>query len=329
MTPGRILLLHFGQLGDAVMALPAALALRRGFPQSELTVLAARGAAPVFEMAGLAPVWAADRVLWKRRPALAALQIPALLLRLRRARFDLSVDLHSYKETNLLAALAGIPRRVAMLRPTRSLPRLINLPPPPDDPGGRLLDRYCRVLEPLGIAVQDRLPRLQPAAATRQHVGALFGAWARAHGEVPVLGLCPGAGHPGRRWPAGHFASLAAGLQARCPARVAVFAGPEEPESLLDAFAGLPRTQIWRGFSIPELTAGLALCRVVVSNPTGPSHLAAAAGASLLTLGELPAFDPVPIPPARLVALRSLPAITPRMALDALGDLWDTPLRRG
>lgn len=319
----RILLLHFGQMGDAVMALPAALALRRHFPAAELTVLAARGSGPIFAMAGFAPVWTADRVRWKKNPAAAAREIPALWLRSRRQRFDLSVDLHSYKETNLLAALAGIPQRVAMLRPTRSWPRLINMKPQVDDPLGVLRERYCRVLQPLGIEVRDRVPRLQPPPAAIARVKILFQDWAAKAGNAPVLGICPGAGHASRRWPAAHFAALAERLQAQSAARIAIFAGPEEPESLLQAFRSLPQAQIWRGLRLEELAAALALCRVVVSNPTGPAHVAAAAGANLLTLGELPMFDPVAIPPARMIALRSLPDIDVNAALAALRELWN------
>lgn len=309
-------------MGDAIMALPAALALRRRFPESELTVLAARGSLPVFAMAGFAPLWPADRTRWKRNPAVAAIAIPALLLRLRRERFGLSVDLHSYKETNLLTALAGIPVRLAMLRPTRSWPRLINLKPPPDDPSGVLRDRYCRVLEPLGIAVTDRIPRLPPPMAAVARVDVLFRDWATTTGDAPILGLCPGAGHPSRRWPAAHFAALAEALQAQSAARIAIFAGPEETDSLLRPLRRLPNARIWRGLSLEQLAAALARCRVVVSNPTGPSHLAAAVGANVLTLGELPMFDPVPIPPARLLALRSLPDINVAAATEALSDLW-------
>ncbi|MGH9519676.1 MAG: glycosyltransferase family 9 protein [Terriglobales bacterium] len=319
----RILLIHFGQMGDAVMALPAALALQRHFPAAELTVLAARGSAPIFTMAGFAPVCTADRVRWKRNPAAAAVEIPTLLWRLRRQRFELSVDLHSYKETNLLAALAGIPQRVAMRRPTRSWPRLINVKPEPDDPLGVLRDRYCRVLEPLGIAVINRVPRLCAPAQARARVKALFQDWSRTAGDAPILGLCPGAGHASRRWPAANFAALATQMQSQHSARIAVFAGPEESENLLQAFRQLPNARIWRGLKLEELAAALALCRVVVSNPTGPSHVAAAVGASLLTLGELPMFDPVAIPPAKLVALRSLPDIGVEAASAALLALWN------
>lgn len=325
-TCRRVLLIHFGQLGDAVLALPAAQALRAHRPDAELTVLASRSGAEIFRLAGFPEVWPVDRVHWKRHRLRAALEIPALVWRLRRRRFDLSVDLHSYKETNLLAWAAGVPLRVAMLRPTRSYPRLINLKPPADDPDGRLLDRYCRVLEPLGIEVADREPRLAaPAAAVarvrellRQTPGATTSAW---------LGICPGAGHASRRWPAERFVDAyrvlaAAGVAPRpCPL---IFAGPEESEATLAPFRALPEAKILAGLSLAELAAALAACRVVLANASGPSHIAAAVGAGVVTVGEIPAFDPVGrVLPVR--ATSTVAAVPVAAVATALSTAWAQP----
>src|SRR5262245_2803304 len=120
MDPKRILLIHFGQLGDTILGLPAVQALRDHFPNASFCLLASTTGAEIFRMAGYRRVWPVDRVAWKRNPLRATVGIPRLVLQLRRERFDLSVDLHSYKETNLLAWASWIPTRLSMLRPTRS-----------------------------------------------------------------------------------------------------------------------------------------------------------------------------------------------------------------
>lgn len=318
-SPRRILLIHFGQMGDAVMALPAARALRCAYPAARLTVLAGLSGAQILRLAGFDPVWAVDRVAWRETPLLAAREIPRLLARLRRQRFDLSVDLHSYKETNLLAWAAGVPARVAMLRPTRSWPRLITHPPPPDDPAAHLLDRYCCVLQPLGVAVADRQPRLTPPPSAR--------AWAEAAlpPDADYLGICPGAGHPSRRWPAEKFA-LAAGewLQGITPPpRLAIFAGPEEAEAQLAPLRALPRAAIFTRLTLVQLAAALARCRVVLTNASGPSHLAAAVGRAVVTVGELPMFDP----PGRIFPVRAPSAVAEvpvASVIEALSRAWES-----
>ncbi len=319
----RILLIHFGQLGDSVLALPAAHALRARFPHSELVVLSSASAASVYRMAGFEQVWPVDRVRWKHHPGIALPEIAALVWKLRRHRFDLSVDLHTLKETNLLAWAAGIPSRLAMLRQTRSLPRLITLKPPPDNPDGVLLDRYCTVLQPLGIVVEDRRPRLQPPAAAivgaRQKLNALG-----VH--EPFLGVCPGAGHPSRRWPAQRFVEVISALRASSPQpfTTLIFAGPEELPETLAAFHQLPDCAVVRGLSVPELTAALARCRVLVTNATGPSHLAAAVGTVVVSIGEIPAFDPVGR--VRVVRARhNVFEIAPAAVLDQVRAAWAEP----
>ncbi len=315
--PRRILLIHFGQMGDAVMALPAARALGDAYPSAEVTVLAGRSGAAVFRLAGFRPVWAVDRAGWRDSAWKAAREMPALMVELRRQRFDLSVDLHSYKETNLLAWAAGVPARVAMLRPTRSWPRLITHPPPPDDPRAHLLDRYCRVLQPLDIMVADRQPRLRADAEVQ--------VWAER--EWPAdrswLGICPGAGHPSRRWPADRFAAaVAEWAQPLNPAPgIVVFAGPEENEEQLAHLRRLSGAQLYGGLSIPQLAAALGRCRVVLTNASGPSHIAAAAGSTVVTVGEIPMFDPV----GRVLAVRarrSVADISVAAVAEALDGAW-------
>ncbi|MGH9506809.1 MAG: glycosyltransferase family 9 protein [Terriglobales bacterium] len=293
----RVLLIHFGQMGDAVLALPAAQAVRRAYSAAAVTVLAGRSGAEIFRLAGFQPVWAVDRAAWRNSPPRAARELLVLLARLRRARFDLSVDLHAYKETNLLAWAAGIRVRVAMLRPTRSWPRLITHKPPPDQARDHLLDRYCRVLAPLGISVMDRRPQLVAAPEDA--------AWAAA--EMPdakeYLGICPGAGHPSRRWPAANFAAAARQLarQLAAPPRIAVFAGPEETEAQLAPLRELAGARVYSRLSVSRLAAALARCRVVAGNASGPSHIAAATGTVVITIGEIPMFDP----PGRVIPVRA------------------------
>ncbi len=324
----RRLLIFFGQLGDAVLSLPAARALRDHDPQSPLTVLASDSAAQIYRLAGFDEVWEADRSGWKHHPLRAAREIPELIWRLRRQRFALSVELHSFAEMNLLAWLVGIPRRVAMLRRTRSIPWLITDRPPWDDEAGALLDRYCTVLTPLGISVHDRRPRLSASGEARTQVRAALGDW---NGQ-PLLGICPGAGHPGRRWPADRFAALIAALRSEDSSlKALVFAGPEEPQEMIAALAAVPGTRIFRARGIDELAAGLESCRLVVSNPTGPSHIAAAVGTRLVSLGEIPAFDPVGHSPdqVRIVrAMGSISSIPLEAALQSCRAQWRNKAQR-
>ncbi len=284
----HLLVVHLGQMGDMVLALPALRALAAAYPGAKLEIVTSLGGAQVCRVAGFSQVHAIDRRGWREHPQRVLMELPGLWLRLWRRRFDLGVDFHSYHESNLLLWSLGIPRRVAMLRPTRGLPRLINLRPAPDDPNGILLDRYCRVLEPLGIQVTDRVPRLESAPELRERETA----WRQVNLPGRCLGVCPGAGHAARRWPREHFRAAIRAWAAQYPDwQMAIFTGPEESDE--GAWAGLPGTHLRPGLRVAELTAALAQCELVLSNDSGPAHLAAAAGARVVVLGAIPAFDPV------------------------------------
>jgi len=134
------------------------------------------------------------------------------------------------------------------------------------------------------------------------------------------LGVCPGAGHPSRRWPPERFAAVVREYLQAAPGRQAVvFAGPEESETTLAPFRQVPRARIVSGLTLPALAAALARCRVVLSNASGPSHVAAAVGTRVISIGEIPPFDPVGWTPdaVRVVRAHGRVADVPQSAVSA------------
>ncbi len=95
------------------------------------------------------------------------------------------------------------------------------------------------------------------------------------------LGLVLGAGHATKRWPVRHWEELAS----RWRGEVVAFVGPGEEN--LAAAAGV---QPWPDTSLEGLIEGLSTCEVVVAGDTGPLHLAAALGRSVVGL-----FGPTPL----------------------------------
>ena len=123
LEPRNILVLDFGQLGDVVLSLPALAAIRKRFPQARITVAGGSAAALVVEMSGSADrTLAIDRVSLRDGPKLESLKrLASLVAEVRRARYDLAIDLHSLSESNLLAWLSGARERVFAQRGGRSL----------------------------------------------------------------------------------------------------------------------------------------------------------------------------------------------------------------
>jgi len=293
-NPRNILVIDFGQLGDVVMSLPALRAIRERFPHARITIAVGKPGAEIIEMSGYAEaVISVDRVALRDgfKP-LSALRILQVVKDVRTRKFDFVIDLHSFSETNLLGFFSRAPQRLFSRRPGRSLDFLANFNPKPpvdkNDPDRHLIDRYLDVLVPLGIKDSPRVPRLLTRPEDDRAVDALLRK-AKAEIGAPLVGLFPGAGHPGRCWPLEQFAELADFLIRNDGVRPVIFAGPEERHLIQKMRAIFPTPcVILEKLSIPQLAAAQARLAVFVSNDTGPVHIAAAVGTPIVVLIDLP-----------------------------------------
>ena len=290
--PQNILVIDFGQLGDVVLSLPALRALRKRFPNARITVAVGKPGAEIIKLSGYSDaLLEVDRVALRDGNKLVSIaRIFKLVGQVRSARFDFVVDLHSLSETNLLGFLSGAPHRLYSRRPGRSLDYLANFKPRPpvEANSSHLIDRYLDVLKPLGVPDPVRRPYLKTSTAADQAVETLL-TKEKANTGALLVGLFPGSGHAGRRWPLEKFAELADYLTRNDRVRVIVFAGPEERElipSLRPLFP--PATIFFDRLTIPQLASAQARLTLFVSNDTGPMHVAAAVGTSVIVLMDRP-----------------------------------------
>lgn len=104
---------------------------------------------------------------------------------------------------------------------------------------------------------------------------------------VPWIGMNPGAEYgPAKRWPREKFIEAASEISRRTNCRWLIVGGPKE-RSLGDAIvSALGKTGINLAgkTSLRELMALLRSCRVMLSNDSGPAHLAAALGTPVVAL---------------------------------------------
>lgn len=140
------------------------------------------------------------------------------------------------------------------------------------------MDQYRLILgqEPSG---EPRYHPLTPPAAAvdawRERLGRRSG---------PVVGFVPGSNAPARRWPVERFAAVARRLAGRGVGVVAL-GGPAE-RALTARVAGEAAGALDAGGAtdLGGLVALLSLCDAVVTNDTGPMHLAASVGVPTVTL---------------------------------------------
>jgi ADP-heptose:LPS heptosyltransferase len=95
----------------------------------------------------------------------------------------------------------------------------------------------------------------------------------------PLALLNPGGNNPAKRWPAARFAEVARELAARHGMRSLINGSPAEADLTRDIaeMAGSAATSLADvGVTIGSLKGIVARCRIMVTNDTGPRHIAAA-----------------------------------------------------
>ncbi len=252
-------------LGDCVMALPVLRAMKRARPGESLTVLARCGPAALFRAEG-----SADAVL-ERSGLLGDAR------RLRAGRFGEAWLLPNSLRSAIAPRLAGIPERIGYDTDHRRV-FLTHALPPPSRTEHQLRD-YDLLLRSRGIEPDFEAPRLPVTAKGLDRAASALGV-AGLDRDDPLAILAPGAAFGWtKRWPPERFAALGDLLAAR-GFSPAVVVGPGE-EALAAAVAAAARARLpvlGADLDPLELAALFSCARVVVSNDSGPMHLAAAVG---------------------------------------------------
>lgn len=258
-------------LGDLVMAMPAL----RAAPGGDL--VAVRWLVPLLELAregdleaGASPAW--QRVVLLDGGAAGLLRAAGAL---RRERYAAGVLLTPSLSSALLFSLG----RVRHLRGTATDARswLLHQALAPERFQG--VHRSAMYWELMTGSSPEHLPVPQIRVPARQR-----NRWAELAGQCdgPRVGIFPGSNASSRRWDAARFASVARGL-ADEGAEVVVFGGPGE-RVLTSEVAGHWARDLGGRTDLGLLAAGLASCDLVLSNDSGPLHLAAAVGANTVSL---------------------------------------------
>ncbi|HEY8491703.1 MAG TPA: lipopolysaccharide heptosyltransferase II [Dehalococcoidia bacterium] len=290
----RVLCVRLDAVGDVLMTTPAIRAVRESRPGRRVTLLTSPAGA---EAAALVPE--IDEVLvyeapWMKaaRPRPAAADL-ATVERLRAAAFDAAVIFTVYSQSPLPAAflchLAGIPLRLAHCREN---PYLLLTDWVPEAEPERLIrhevQRQLDLVAAVGCRTMDRRLSLQVPETARRRAERLL-AEAGVDRKRPWVVVHPGASAPSRRYPAESFAAAARHLALEAGWQVVLTGGRGEVGLVeaVRAMAGVPSASLAGQMTLADLAAVIALAPLVITNNTGPAHMAAALGTPVVDLYAL------------------------------------------
>ncbi len=268
-------------LGDAVMCEPAIKGLKRIAPEGKISLLVKPAVAGLFQ--GHPDI---DRVIVyddkERHAGLSGKW--ALAGELRRGAFDLAILFQNAFEAALLVFAAGIPRRYGYATDGRSL--LLSDPVAKPDPHTPVhqVAYYWNLLRPLGLTGEPPAPQLYVTQEEESSVAARLVQYDLPETDL-LIGVNPGSTYgSAKRWLPDRFAEVTNQLcrtlaesQGKPVSVVILGAKGEEPLGQQIAGSLTARSAVLSGATtIRELMALLKRCALLLTNDTGPMHIAAA-----------------------------------------------------
>jgi len=302
--PTRILVVMPSWVGDAVMATPTLRLLRESFPGALIGALVRPGIDGLLAGSAFIDEFHVEHTGGVMGPKRSAAKV-------RDRRYEAAVLLTNSFSTALTTRLAGIPRRVGYDRDGRgflltdrlSAARRRDTPPfdrSTTDPSAWAPVPACRYYWGLGARVLELAGMSVPGTETmggmeltcsEQDDCAALEVLARA-GVEPASRfavLNPGGNNPAKRWAPNRFAALADHLWRVHGVRSLVSGSPDESEVIDGVVGGCAEGTnaaglVSAGVTLSSLKGIVRRSCLMVTNDTGPRHIAAAFGVPVVSL---------------------------------------------
>ncbi len=275
--PAKIFVRATNWIGDGVMMTPALGVIREAFPDAEIVVAANPLVAQLFS----GHPWC-DRVMvydaaGRHRGVNGLWRFSQ---EVRAERFDLAILLQKAFKAALLAFLAGIPERIGFATDGRGLLLTGRTRLTAAIRSLHHSRHYLEMLKAFGIEGSVSDLELHLSDGERTCADALLGG-----GDWLVLN--PGAAYgSAKRWYPERFAEVGDRLAQERGMRVVIVGGPGEKEIGRDIAAAMtrPPVNLVGQTSVREMMAVIARGRLVVTNDSGPMHVAAAFGVPIVAI---------------------------------------------
>jgi len=308
--PRKVALLRAARIGDFLCAVPAFRALRAALPAAEIAIITL----PLLRELALRSPYLDRAIPFPGFPGIAeqffdARRCVGFLCEMQAERFDLAIQMQgSGVNSNPFTLLLGARATAGFIRPGEGPGRLDAALPYPEH--GHEVARPLALAEFLGA----------PARGAETE----FPLWPADHAAAetllrdaapPLIGLHPSARDAARRWPPERFAALGAALLRRHGGTLVLLGDADAAATAHAPHAALPADlarhcrDLTGATTLPVLGAVIARLAVLVTNDSGPAHIAYALGAPTVTIfgGSNPeAYGPPCAGPFRVV-LRDVP----------------------
>lgn len=278
----RILITRTDRMGDVVLSLPTIKATKKAFPDAHIAVMVQ------LRMDGLLrnnPHIDEVIIYDKNKEHKGILGNIRFIKGLRSKRFDMALILHTTKRINILCFLAGIPRRVGYARGKADflLTDRINYT---KKLGEKHETEYSLdILRYLGISPESSVPAIFTHDEDEKKVEKLLEDLDIGVEEKFVI-LHPGASCASKMWPLENFAKIGDMLIESFKIKVMINLAPGQARFGEKVIGMMRRKTVFfcEPVSLGELAALFKKASLIISNDSGPAHVAAGVGTSVISI---------------------------------------------
>ncbi|MBW2981182.1 lipopolysaccharide heptosyltransferase II [Candidatus Woesearchaeota archaeon] len=310
VKPRKILIIRSGAIGDVLMTTPLIKSIRSRFPKSEISYLCGKWSKEAIETNHDVDklIVFDDDIIFKKK----LFRVFKLVKKIKKQKFDLCFILDKSYLWNLFAYFCRVPVRIGFDRFGEGFSNTHNVR---YDGSKHEVDYYLDIARLINAKVYDKMEFF----VAKKDV--IFADKFFSRNKLSnVIGIAPGgAGNPGqkmfaKRWPKGKYEKLIEVLLKKHD--IILFGGKNDVEITREILNNLRNKGLNNKIldtagkvNLKQTAALMKKCKLVISNDSGPMHLAVAVGAPLIAI--FGPTDPKRFGPRKGVVLRKKIKCTP------------------
>lgn len=272
-APSKILVRMPNWIGDLVMATPVLRALKEGFPEVEITAMCLTSQAELFlQDPHVDKIWGIEK---------GGKKIPE---KIKEERYEVGILLTNSFSSAWLLWRGGVPIRIGYSREGRRI--FLTHPVRKKEEDIHQVDQYKRLLEPLGVSGEKIEPKLYVKEEEREVVVKLLQKEGYEKGQQ-LIGINPLAAYgPAKCWPEERYHQLLKKLQKHAEFFVVVLGEASSYDKVASIIGeeSKNRKNFAGKTSLRELAVLMQEMDLLITNDSGPMHIAAALDTPLLAL---------------------------------------------
>jgi len=277
----RILIVRTDRIGDVILSTPVIKELRENYPDAYIAMMVSPYTKDIVEAnPGLDEAIIYDKEVLHK----GWLESIRFSQELKNKKFDLAIILHPSNRVHIVTFLAAIPKRIGYIKDMGFL--LTDGIKHTKQFGLKHESEYnLDLVRRLGIKVKNRDLFMPIKEESERWVDDLFKREGIKEND-PLLIINPAASCPSRIWPYERFAEVADKLVEKCGFKVLVIGGPKETLAAGNVIKYMRKTAIDVAgkTSISQLASLLKRGRLLISNDSGPVHIASALGIPVVSI---------------------------------------------